>query len=124
MKKQNFDFESFKKDAAARLKKGDGLLGKDGLLTPLLKDFLEEALNGELEGHLETDEQPNRKNGKGSKSVKTEMGPIEIQTPRDRNGTFEPEILPKRQRSLNMGLDRQILALYARGSSLSDISDH
>jgi len=124
MKKQNFDFESFKKDAAARLKKGDGLLGKDGLLTPLLKDFLEEALNGELEGHLETDEQPNRKNGKGSKSVKTDMGPIEIQTPRDRNGTFEPEILPKRQRSLNMGLDRQILALYARGSSLSDISDH
>jgi transposase-like protein len=92
MKKQNLDFESCRKDAAAQLKKGDSLLDMDLIFTPLLLGFMDEALNEELEGHLETDEQPYRENGKGSKSVKTDMGPIEIQTPKDRNGTFEPEI--------------------------------
>ena len=52
------------------------------------------------------------------------MGSIEIQTPRDRNGTFEPELLPKRQKTLGVDLDRQIIALYARGASYADIRDH
>lgn len=123
MKKPQFDFESFKKSAAQRLKRGDGLLGKEGVFTPLLKEFLEEALAGELDVHLEEDK-PNRKNGKGSKVVKTGLGNVEIDTPRDRNGTFEPELIPKRQRTLGIDLDRQILALYARGASYGDISDH
>lgn len=123
MKKPQFDFESFKKSAAQRLKRGDGLLGKEGVFTPLLKEFLEEALAGELDVHQEEDK-PNRKNGKGSKVVKTGLGNVEIDTPRDRNGTFEPELIPKRQRTLGIDLDRQILALYARGASYGDISDH
>lgn len=123
MNKEKFDFENFKKTAAQRLKQGESLLGKEGVLTPLLKDFLEEALSGELEAHLEEDK-PNRKNGKGQKVVKTSLGNVEIETPRDRNGTFEPEIIAKRQRSLGVDLDRQILALYARGASYGDISDH
>lgn len=93
--KQSFDFEAFKKQAASRIKKGETLLGKDGVFTPLLKEFLEEAMNGELEAHIEEQEAPNRKNGKGRKQVKTPVGNIEIETPRDRNGTFEPEILAK-----------------------------
>lgn len=121
--KGKFDFDAFKKTAAQRLKQGDSLLGKEGVLTPLLKDFLEEALAGELDAHLE-EEKPNRKNGKGNKLLKTTIGNVEIETPRDRNGTFEPEIVPKRQRSLGVDLDRQILALYARGASYGDISDH
>jgi transposase-like protein len=52
------------------------------------------------------------------------VGSVELETPRDRNGTFEPELVPKRQRSLGVDLDRQILALYARGASYGDISDH
>lgn len=123
MEKQNFNFETFKKSAAERLKQGDSLLGREGVLTPLLKEFLEEALGAELEAHLD-EERPNRKNGKGNKLLKTSVGNVEIQTPRDRNGTFEPELLPKRQRTLGVDLDRQILALYARGASYGDISDH
>lgn len=124
MEKQRFDFEAFKKTAAARLKKGDSLLGKEGVFTPLLKEFLEEALSGELDVHIEDSEEPNRKNGKGRKQLKTSLGSVEIETPRDRAGTFEPEIVAKRQRTLGVDLDRQILALYARGSSFGDISGH
>lgn len=122
-RRSKFDFEAFKKDAAQRLKAGDSLLGKEGVLTPLLKDFLEEALSGELDAHIE-EQKPNRKNGKGKKQLKTSLGSVEIETPRDRNGTFEPEIVPKRNRTLGYDLDRQILALYARGASYGDISDH
>jgi transposase-like protein len=123
MNKQAFDFDAFKKSAASRLKQGDSLLGKEGVLTPLLKEFLEEALSGELEAHIEGDVRSNRKNGRLSKQLKTSIGPVDLETPRDRNGTFEPEMVPKRQRTLGVDLDRQILTLYARGSSLSDISD-
>ena len=124
MEKKTFDFEAFKKDAASRLKNGDTLLGKEGVLTPLLKEFLEEAMEGELDAHLEEDEKPNRKNGKGKKTVKTPVGSVDISTPRDRNGTFEPELVPKRHKTLGVDLDRQIIALYARGASYSDIRDH
>ncbi|WOK04924.1 IS256 family transposase [Imperialibacter roseus] len=123
MEKGKFDYETFKKSATQRLKQGDSLLGKEGVFTPLLKEFLEEALSGELDAHLD-EEVPNRKNGKGSKVLKTSLGNVEIDTPRDRNGTFDPEMVPKRQRTLGVDLDRQILALYARGASYGDISDH
>lgn len=122
--KSSFDFEAFKKQAASRLKSGESLLGKEGVFTPLIKQFLEEAMEGELESHIEEVEVPNRKNGKGKKQVKTPIGNIEISTPRDRNGTFDPEILPKRHKTLGVDLDRQIIALYARGGSYSDIRDY
>jgi len=124
MEKQSFDFEAFKKQAATRIKNGETLLGKEGVLTPLLKEFLEGALEGELEAHIEESEEANRKNGKGKKQVKTPMGTVDIGTPRDRNGTFEPEIVAKRSKTLGVDLDRQIIALYARGASYGDIRDH
>lgn len=124
MEKQSFDFEAFKKQAASRIKNGETLLGKEGVLTPLLKEFLEGALEGELEAHIEDNDEPNRKNGKGKKQVKTPVGTVDISTPRDRNGTFEPEIVAKRNKTLGVDLDRQIIALYARGASYGDIRDH
>lgn len=124
MEKQSFDFEAFKKQAATRIKNGETLLGKEGVLTPLLKEFLEGALEGELEAHIEEGEEANRKNGKGKKQVKTPVGSVDIATPRDRNGTFEPEIVAKRSKTLGVDLDRQIIALYARGASYGDIRDH
>jgi putative transposase len=124
MEKKPFDFEAFKKEAAARLKSGQTLLGKEGVFTPLLKEFLEEAMEGELEAHIAEDEEPNRKNGKGKKKLKTPVGNVELTTVRDRNGTFEPELVPKRHKTLGVDLDRQIIALYARGASYSDIRDH
>jgi putative transposase len=90
----------------------------------LLKEFLEGALEGELEAHIEEGDEANRKNGKGKKQVKTPVGSVDIATPRDRNGTFEPEIVAKRSKTLGVDLDRQIIALYARGASYGDIRDH
>jgi len=124
MEKKPFDFEAFKKEVASRLKSGDTLLGKEGVLTPLLKEFLEEAMEGELDAHLEEEEKSNRRNGKGKKTVKTPVGSVDINTPRDRNSTFEPGLVPKRHKTLGVDLDRQIIALYARGASYSDIRDH
>ena len=115
MENKKFDYEAFKKEAAERLKKSGSML---------FKEFLEEALEGELDAHLEEDPEPNRKNGKGKKRVKTPNGEVQIDTPRDRNGTFEPELLPKRQKSLGVDMDRQIIATYVRGASYDDIRDH
>lgn len=96
-------------------------MGREGILTPLIKQFLEASLNGELDAHLDADESRNRRNGYGSKRVKTSSGVVEVATPRDRNGTFEPEVIGKRERSLGDGFERQILSLYSRGASYSDI---
>ena len=81
MQDNQFDFEAFKEQAKARLKAGKGLLGDEGALTPLLKTFLEEVLEGELEQHIAEDDLPNRKNGKGKKIVKTSHGSVELRTP-------------------------------------------
>ena len=123
MEKENFDFESFKNEAIAKIKAGKGLSGTDGAFTPLLKAFLEEALNGEVEQHLADEELPNRKNGKTSKRVRSSLGEFELNTPRDRAGTFNPKLIAKRQKNLPADIEKQILALYARGSSLGDIRD-
>ena len=106
-----------------RLKAGKGLLGAEGALTPLVKEFLEEALAGELEGHLAEKEEGNRKNGSNRKTVRTSLGEVEIRTPRDRAGTFEPQLVGKRQKNLPNDIERQVFALYARGNSYSDIRD-
>lgn len=123
MKDTKFDYEAFKEQAIERLKAGKGLVGSEGAFTPLIKSFLEEALQGELEEHISQEEQPNRKNGKGKKRVRTSSGEVVIQTPRDRAGTFDPKILPKRTKNLPSDIERQIIALYARGNSYGDIRD-
>ncbi len=81
MNKQHFDFEAFKKSAVSRLKEGDSLLGKDGVLMSLLKEFLEGALKGKLEVHIEEDDDANIKYGKGRKQVKTSIGFVDITHP-------------------------------------------
>lgn len=118
-----FDFEQFKQQAREQLQDGASLLGADGVLTPLIKQFLEESLDAELDVHLDDQAKANRRNGKGKKRLKTSLGPVEITTPRDRNASFDPKIVPKRRRTLGTDLDRQIIGLYARGSSYGDIRD-
>jgi len=120
---ENFDFESFKQDALAKLKAGKGISGKDGAFTPLLKAFLEEALQGELEDHLSKEDQSNRRNGKTRKKLRSSQGEFELETPRDRASSFDPKIVGKRQKNLPSDIERQIIALYARGSSMGDIRD-
>jgi putative transposase len=121
-----FDYESVKNKALAQLKSGKPLLGKEGALAPLFKSFLEAALEAELENHLQEhiEHEPNRRNGHGIKQLRTSEGTMELSTPRDRTGSFEPEIVKKRQTILADNLESKIIGLYGLGMSLRDIAAH
>ncbi len=95
----NFDFNEFKAEALSQLKSGQSLTGKDGILTPLIKELFESVLEGKMEAHLtECHESgiPNRRNGKTTKTMKSTTGIFDLETPRDREGRFEPELVKKR----------------------------
>ncbi len=108
---------------------GLSLTGPEGLLKQLTKTVLETALNQELTEHLghEKHGQPaagNVRNGTRPKTVLTEgSGQVQVEVPRDRAGTFEPQIVRKRQRRLT-GVDEIVLALYAKGLTTGEISAH
>lgn len=119
-----FNYEEFKKEALEKLKSGKQISGKDGILTPLIKALLEAAMEGEMDAHLETKEENNRRNGKTSKTMKSEHGEFELTTPRDRNSSFEPQIVKKRQTILGESVDNKVISLYGLGMSYSDISSH
>jgi len=121
--KEDFNFEEFEKDAIKKLYEGKPLSGKDGIFTPLIKRILEASLEGELDSHLDSEE-INRRNGKTGKRLKTSLGSVDINTPRDRNSSFEPQIVKKRQRVLNEELDRKIISMFGLGLSYSDIRKH
>lgn len=122
-----FDFNEFQKEAIGKLKTGQSLTGKDGILTPLIKQLIEASLEGELDVHLNECKEEglaNRRNGKLSKTVKTGTGSFELETSRDRAGTFEPQLIKKRQTVLNESLDNKILSLYGLGMSYTAIAEH
>jgi len=126
MEKEKFDFEEFARKAGEQLRAGKPFTGSDGVFTPLLKKILEASLEGELDEHLEETrtEKKNRRNGRTQKNIQSSLGGFEIFTPRDRNSTFEPQTIGKRQRSLSSDIDKQIVALFGRGMSYSDIQSH
>lgn len=115
-----FNIEQALKDLQA----GKDLTGKDGLLTPLIKQLTEAALKAELDQHLSTSDIPNRKNGKTSKTLKTGAGTVELDTPRDRAGTFDPQLVKKHQTHLTSEIDRKILSLFSHGMGYRDIKHH
>ena len=125
-KKEVFDYEALKKKTLEQFRSGKSLYGKGGAFAPLLKDFLEAALQAELDDHLEGEEaeENNRKNGYTSKQLKTDSGTIELDTPRDRNSAFAPQIVRKRETILAESLETKIIALYGRGMGFRDISAH
>ena len=115
-----FDFDL----ALKQLQSGKGLTGKDGILTPLIKQLTEAALKAELEAHLEQAATPNRKNGSTSKTIKTSSGNFELDTPRDREGSFEPQLVKKHQTCLSDEIESKILSMYALGMSYDNIASH
>jgi putative transposase len=123
---KKLDLERLSKEIADQIRSGKPLTGKDGAFTPLIKQVIEAALEGEMDEHLrETKESTsNRRNGKGRKNLKSSLGGIEIFSPRDRDGSFTPQTVAKRQRILPGDLDEKILALYSRGMSYSDMRSH
>jgi len=125
-KKQHeaFNFRQFEEGALEQLRLGKPLEGKDGVLAPLIKRLVEASLAGELDAHLQENTSPNRRNGKMSKRVKTGFGSIDIDTPRDRNSSFEPQLLAKRQTVLGEALDHKVISMYGKGMSYTDICTH
>ncbi|MTB54005.1 IS256 family transposase [Lewinella sp. W8] len=109
---------------ADHLKSGKPLLGQDSPISQLMQSAINAVLEGELDHHLAEEaaaEEKNKRNGSMTKRVLSSAGELEISTPRDRNGTFQPELVAKRQTELNSGLNDQIIALYAQGNSVEDI---
>jgi putative transposase len=106
------------------------LTGEGGLLQQLTKRVLESALEGEITGHLGYDKGDpagknggNSRNGVRGKTVLTEVGPVELAVPRDRDGSFEPQIVRKRQRRLT-GAEDMVISLSAKGLTTGEITAH
>ncbi len=115
---ERFDFE----EALKAVQSGQAITGKDGVLAPLVKQLTEAALEGELDSHLAEDVTGNRRNGKSKKTVKSTSGAFELETPRDRDGTFEPKLVQKHQRTVSDEIEVKILSMFGVGMSYSDIA--
>ncbi|AVO39995.1 IS256 family transposase [Simplicispira suum] len=114
----------------ADYKKPEDLFGENGLLKQLTKLLVEKALDAELTEHLGHERHEavanasgNTRNGKSKKTLKGEFGELPIEVPRDRHGSFEPQLIPKHQTRWN-GLDDKIISLYARGMTVREIQSH
>src|SRR5436190_8004459 len=106
------------------------IVGQNGLLKQLTKALVERAMNAELSHHLGYEKHSaegrgsgNNRNGKSRKKVQGDFGAVEIEVPRDRNGTYDPKIIPKHERRF-AGFDQKILSMYARGMTTRDIQAH
>lgn len=125
MKEEKFDFEAYKKEAVRKLLNKEPGTSIDKLMKPLMKQILEAALEGEMDAHMQEERNVgNRRNGKLRKRVKSKEGAFELETPRDRHGTFEPQIVEKRQTLISEEIEEKVIRLYAKGVSVRDICDH
>lgn len=122
---EEFDYKAFQAKVLEQIKSGKPLLGKDGAFAPLLENILNAALEGEMDAHLDADERSmgNRRNGRMSKQVQTQLGEVTVHTPRDRQSSFEPEFIKKRETILAEGVSDRIISLYAMGNSTREISN-
>jgi transposase-like protein len=120
------EYKQMRALALEQLRSGVSLTGKDGAFAPLIKEFLETALQAEMDAHLDVQERQNgnKRNGKGTKRIKTSTGEVEIETPQDRLSSFEPQIVRKRETILADNLAPKIIGLYGLGMSFRDISEH
>lgn len=120
------ELDTLQEKALAQLKSGESLFGKEGAFAPMLKGFIEAALQAEMDAHLDTDERNagNKRNGRGSKTIKSSAGSFQIDTPQDRQSSFDPQLIKKRETVLADSLQDKIIGLYGLGMSLRDISAH
>ena len=114
----------------AKCKSMDDIAGKNGLLKRMLKEMTEQMLEGELTGHLgyekhapEGHNSGNSRNGRTAKTVNTGFGEVSLETPRDRQGTFEPQLVKKGQTDIT-DFDEKIISMYAKGMTTRDIQEH
>ncbi len=126
-KEEQIDLDGIATMLADEVSKGRPLSGEDGLMKDLMKRVIEASLEAEMDEHLAAtrgNSSKNRRNGRGRKNILSSSGGLEIFAPRDRDGSFEPQIVKKRQRRLDGGIDNKILSLYGKGLSYRDIQDH
>jgi putative transposase len=109
-------------DTLEQIKAGAKIDSKDGVLAPLIKQLTEAVLQAELESHLTTEIIKNRENGKSTKIMKSSVGKFKLDIPRDRNGSYKPQIVKKYQTHISDNIEQKILFLYALGNSYSQIS--
>jgi transposase-like protein len=123
---KELDLAKIREQFKEEFRSGKPMFGKGGALAPILKHFLESALESEMEHHLDAPEraQGNRMNGKISKQLKTSDGIIDLESNRDRLGSFEPSIVKKRETILAESLEPRILGMYGLGMSFRDMSSH
>jgi len=123
---KDFDYEAVKQKFLEQFRSGKSLFGKDGAFGPMLQDFLNTALEAEADQFLDDQQRRfgNRKNGYNRKQLKTSDGTIEVSTPRDRDGEFDPQVVRKRETILAESLEQKILGMYGLGMSFRDISQH
>ena len=120
------ELDKLQEKALSQLKSGESLFGKEGAFAPMLQSFIQAALEAEMDEHLDTDERSkgNKRNGKGRKTIKSSAGSFEIETPQDRQSSFDPQLIKKRETVLADSLQDKIIGLYGLGMSLRDISAH
>lgn len=111
------ELHELQKKALEQFKSGQSLFGKDGAFAPMLKQFLESALEAEMSEHLDEQkrDQGNKRNGKGKKTIKSSTGSFDIETPQDRQSSFDPQIVKKRETVLADNLQDKIIGLYGLG---------
>ena len=121
----SMDFNELDDQALEELQAGKPLFGKDGALAPLLENIINAALEGEMDAHLseESRQNGNRRNGKMQKQVQTPVGEVTVSTPRDRDSSFDPQFIKKRETMLAEGMAEKIISMYALGTSTREISD-
>lgn len=125
MKEEKFDFEAFKREALSKLRNKERGASAEKLFKPLFKQFIEEALQAEMDNHLDEEqrESGNRRNGKSTKTVKSTGGEFDLDTPRDRSGSFDPQLVGKRQIIISDEIEDKVLRMYSRGLSVRDITE-
>lgn len=121
---------SFLEEDLANAKTMDDLMGQNGVIKKLLKTMTEKILAEEMEAHLgyeknslDSKNTSNRRNGKNKKTVRTGFGDMELETPRDRNSDFEPQLVKKRVRDITK-IENQIISMYGKGMTTRDIQGH
>ena len=117
----NFNYE----EELGKCKTMEDITGKNGLVQKIIKNAVETLLQNEFNKFIDNSNsiQKNYRNGYNTKNVKTEYGDISVNMPRDRNGEFNPEFLPKRE-ILSEGIKNQITSMYSKGMSTRDITNH
>lgn len=123
---EELDFNALGQQILEQIKAGKPMFGKDGAFAPMLESILNAALEGEMDAHLTEERRQlgDRRNGKMQKQVKTPLGEVTVSTPRDRDATFDPQFIKKRETMLAEGMAERILGLYALGNSTRQISEY